>query len=137
MREPYIALYIADNALHFEKKLPTELNSREIFEVPIEQLIFDDFNEASRKLGSTVLDLFQLWHRDLFIGWKNATHSAQESSVDNFTIALHMIDRFSNGCSEDRLNLIDEILADAATSDAEAQKYLNEEWPYLRKRLLS
>ena len=136
MHEPYISLYVQDGALHFEKKLSTELESRVIFNVPIPEVIADEFDEAAKKLGGTLLRLFQLWHKDLFINWGSSFSELESSSSDNFTLALGLIDRLSDGCSEDRLKLIDEILVDAATSDLDASKYLSENWPYLRVRLL-
>ena len=136
MHEPYISLYVQDGALHFEKKLSTELESREIFNVPIPEVIADEFDEAAKKLGGTLLRLFQLWHKDLFINWGSSFSDLKSPSSDNFTLALGLIDRLSDGCSVDRLKLIDEILADAATSDADASKYLSEDWPYVRVRIL-
>ena len=136
MHEPYIALYVHDGALHFEKKLPTESTSREMFDVPIHQVVADEFDEAAKRLGGTLLGLLQLWHKDLFQKWGSSVGELKHSSSDDFTVALCLIDRLSGGCSEDRLQLIDEILADAATSDVDASKYLCEDWPHLRVRLL-
>lgn len=43
---------------------------------------------------------------------------------------------YSQGCSEDRLQLIDELLNEASISNVAAREYLGESWPSLRKRLL-
>lgn len=134
MREPYLALYVSDGALHFEKKLPTEETSRGITEVPIVDVVSDSFDDAGRKLGTTVLGLLKLWHKKEFEGWGDSNASGSLAASD-FSVALYLIDRLSQGASEDRLGLIDEILSEAAASNHEAVDYLREDWPALRKRL--
>jgi len=65
------------------------------------------------------------------------TPSALEHGfIEDFSVALYLIDRLSQGGSEDRLRLIDEILSEAGASNAVADAYLREDWPLLRKRLL-
>lgn len=132
MHEPYLALYIENEALHFEKKLPTEEAPRRIFEVPLDQVVSDSFDEAGKKLGTTVLGFFKLWHKKEFEGWDRT----EGPSVADFTVALYLIDWLSQGASEDRLCLIDEILDEASKSDTQAKYYLQDDWPALRKRLL-
>lgn len=135
MHEPYLTLYIEDETLHFAKKLPTEEVSREIIEVPIKQITSEKFDDAARKLGGTVLGLFKLWHKKDFENWHDS-NASENGYIEDFSVALYLIDRLSQGCSEDRLLLIDEILSEAATSNAVAGDYLREDWPLLRKRLL-
>lgn len=135
MHEPYLALYIRDKALHFEKKLPTEKSPREIIEVPLQQVLSDSLDEAGRKLGTTVLGLFRLWHKQEFAGWGEPNTSAP-TAVDDFAVALYLIDRLSQGASEDRLRLIDEILGEASAASEAANDYLQNDWPILKKRLL-
>ena len=135
MHEPFIFLFVSDGALHVGKKLPTEPDPRELFDVRIEDVVTDAFDEASRKLGATALGILKLWHKDLFRDWGDSVDGLN-ASTDEFEVALALIDRLSAGGSEDRLKLIDEILSDAAASDEAASKYLKEDWPPLRKRLL-
>ncbi|MDR1423457.1 MAG: hypothetical protein LBI92_02455 [Azoarcus sp.] len=135
MHEPYLALYVQNNALRFEKKLPTEEVSREIFEVPLSQVISEPLDEAGRRLGTTVLGLLRLWHKQEFAEW-DKLHNSGPAAVDDFVVALYLIDRLSQGASEDRLRLIDEILGQASTSCEAASNYLQKDWPTLRKRLL-
>lgn len=135
MHEPYLALYIEDGTLHIAKKLPTEDVARGIIEVPLEQVTSDTFDDAAKKLGGTVLGLFKLWHKKAFEGWDDSM-ALEHGSIEDFSVALYLIDTLSQGCSEDRLRLIDEILGEAATSNAAADTYLREDWPLLRKRML-
>jgi hypothetical protein len=136
MREPYIFLYVADGALHVGKKLPTESEPRELFDVSVDQVVASEFDEAARKLGATVLGVLKLWHKDSFQSWGQTADALSSPSSDDFEVALSLIDRLAGGGSEDRLKLIDEILSDAATVDAAARSYLHDDWPPLRKRLL-
>lgn len=135
MHEPYLTLYIEDETLHFAKKLPTEEASRGIIEVPVKQITSDTFDEAAKKLGRTVLGLFKLWHKKNFESWDD-TSALGGGSIEDFSVALYLIDRLSQGCFEDRLRLIDEILNEAALSHVVASDYLRDDWPLLRKRLL-
>ncbi|MFC5771129.1 hypothetical protein [Thauera sinica] len=135
MHEPYLELYIEDETLHFAKKLPTEEASRGIIEVPIKQITSDTFDEAARKVGGTVLGLFKLWHKKDFGSWDDS-NALENGSIEDFSVALYLIDKLSQGCSEDRLRLIDEILSEAAISNVVADDYLRDDWPFLRKRLL-
>lgn len=134
MREPYLALYISDGMLHFEKKLPTEEAPRGITEIPIADVVADSFDDAGRKLGTTAIGLLKLWHKKEFAGWGDSNASGS-LAVSDFSVALYLIDRLSQGASEDRLRLIDEILIEAAVSSQGAVDYLREDWPALRKRL--
>ena len=136
MHEPYLALYVKDGTLHFEKKLPTETEPRGIIEVEIEQVTSDEFDEAAKKLGGTILGIFRLWHKSLFDTWGTSAVAVENDSVDDYSVALYLIDRLSQGCSEDRLQLIDELLNEASISNVAAREYLGEGWPSLRKRLL-
>lgn len=136
MHEPYLALYVKDGTLYIDKKLPTEVKPRGIIEVEVEQVTSDEFDEAAKKLGATVLNIFRLWHKSLFRNWGTSKVITETDSVDDFSVALYLINRLSNGCSEDRLLLIDEVLKDASITDVAADKYLRESWPFLRKRLL-
>lgn len=136
MREPYIFIYVANRELHVGKKLPTEAEPRELFDVSVDQVVASEFDEAARKLGATVLGVLKLWHKDSFQNWEQTADALSSPSSDDFEVALSLIDRLSGGGSEDRLKLIDEILTDAATVDAAAGSYLRDDWPPLRKRLL-
>jgi hypothetical protein len=136
MHEPYLALYIKDGVLYFDKKLPTEDEPRGIIEVGIDEVKSVEFDEAAKKLGGTVLGIFRLWHKNLFQTWDTSNASVNKDSIETFSVALYLIDKLSQGCSEDRLVLIDEILSEASISSAAANKYLIEDWPFLRKRLL-
>lgn len=136
MHEPYLALYVKNGTLYIDKKLPTEVKPRGIIEVEVEQITSDEFDEAAKKLGGTVLGIFRLWHKSLFQDWGTSKVVTEADTVDDFSAALYLINRLSNGCSEDRLLLIDEVLKDASITDVAADKYLREDWPFLRKRLL-
>ena len=57
--------------------------------------------------------------------------------MDDFAVAMSLIDRFSGGTSKNRLELVDEILKDASITNIGAKRFLNDSWPVLRKRLNS
>ena len=63
MNEPYLAVYVKDDALVITKKLPKEAKPREILELPIEEILADEFADAASKLGTTLLGILALWLR--------------------------------------------------------------------------
>src|SRR4030065_373318 len=103
MHEPYLAIYVNDETLFFEKKLPSEDVPRVIIEIPIKQIISDTFDEAAKKLGATVLGIFKLWHKKDFETWDASNTFMESGSIEVFSVSLYLIDRLSQGCSEDRL----------------------------------
>ena len=134
MHEPYLVLYVDGDTLHFAKKLPSESEPRGIIEVPVEQVVADEFDEASKKLGNTVLGILKLWHNRTFQNWGKGSQSG-DGPINDFAVAMSLIDRFSDGTTKNRLELVDEILKDASVMNVDAENFLNNDWPALRKRL--
>lgn len=132
MHEPYLALYVDAETLHVVKKLPSESEPRCIVKIPVEQVVGDEFNNASEKLGSTVLGILKLWHKQVFKGWDRCSYGSK-SEIDDFAVAMSLIDRFSGGTSKHRLELVDEILKDASITNISTKRFLNDSWPVLRK----
>lgn len=63
MTEPYLSLHINDGILYISKKLATEIKPRVILDVEVGEVVSDDFDEAARKLGTTVLGILCLWYK--------------------------------------------------------------------------
>jgi hypothetical protein len=135
MNEPYLALHVSRNMLCFTKKVPSEEKPRDILEVDIEEVTADDFDTAAKKLGVTALGILSLWYQSHFKGWGSFAPADEKDKVNEFAMTLRLIDRFTPGCSEDRLKLIDELLAEASVDDVEAEKYLHNDWPFLRQAI--
>lgn len=53
-----------------------------------------------------------------------------------FKTAAYLMERFSKGCTEERLTLIDELLEEAALQDGGAKKFKEDDWGILRNRML-
>lgn len=137
MQEPYIYVSVFDDALHIGKKLPKEAAPRELFDVHVSDICSDGLDEASKKLGATILGILKLWHPESLAGLAGPIEpSGARSSGAAFETALFLIDRFSAGAPESRLKLVDEILAEAASDDTFAKEYWLNDWPPLRRRLL-
>lgn len=91
MKEPYLALYVRDDALCVAKKLPTEGSPRDIFEIGVGEVTSTEFDEAARKLGSTVLGILSLWHKDSFPSWGEALAQIEEGEEDDLYVANRLI----------------------------------------------
>lgn len=138
MQEPYLYISVFNGALHIGKKLPNESKSRELFDVACAEICSDGLEVASNKLGGTVFGILKLWHPEYFAALgDSAAAPSKTNSAEVFEAALLLIEKFSNGASENYLKLVDELLVDAAASDGFAKEYLHTSWPPLRRRLLA
>jgi hypothetical protein len=137
MHEPYIALYVHDDALHVGKKLPTELKPREMFDLPLSQVVADEFDEAARKLGSTVLGILRLWHPDVFNNWGSRPQGDETETqlVSDFDIAMQLISKSVSDKTKIHVPSIDALLREQSQRTKAAHEFFNESWPAIRTRL--
>jgi hypothetical protein len=135
MNEPYLSVYVRDDTLHFSKKIPTENSPRVILTISVSDVVSNDYEEATKKVGSTILGILSLWHKNEFKSWGNILIQRSSDTDDAFQTAMYLIGKLTNGCSEDRLSLIDDLLHEAAQKDSNAKKFLEESWDLLRTRM--
>jgi hypothetical protein len=134
MNEPYLIVYVKDETMYFAKKIPTEAKSREIFEVGIDEVISDEFDEAAKKLGSTVLGILSLWHKDAFPGWGISSNAEKEQNGD-FDLAMELIGKSVAGKTKTHVQSIELLLRQAAIKTDSVQQFLDESWPSIRTNL--
>lgn len=137
MNEPYLALYVRDGVLFFTKKLPKESEPREILEIGVDEVISDEFDEAAKKLGTTVLGILSLWHKDAFHGWGISSQAGEDEAEDNFYIANRLISESVSKKTAVHVQSIDLLLHQAASKNEDAKKFLEESWSIIRERLAS
>ncbi|WP_013207792.1 hypothetical protein [Ralstonia solanacearum] len=137
MNEPYLALYVKDGVLFFTKKLPKESEPREILEIGVDEVILDEFDEAAKKLGTTVLGILSLWHKDAFHGWGIPSQAGEDAAEDDFYIANRLISESVSKKTAVHVRSIDLLLQQAAGKSEDAKKFLEEDWPLVRARLES
>ncbi|MEV8471769.1 hypothetical protein [Ralstonia sp. UNC404CL21Col] len=137
MKEPYLALYVRDNALCVAKKLPTESSPRDIFEIGVGEVTSNEFDEAARKLGGTVLGILSLWHKDSFPGWGDALTQIEEGEEDDLYVAHRLISESVTKKTAAHVKSIDLLLRWASAKNEDAKQFLEEAWPLVRERLNS
>lgn len=137
MKEPYLALYVRDDALCVAKKLPTEGSPRDIFEIGVGEVTSTEFDEAARKLGSTVLGILSLWHKDSFPSWGEALAQIEEGDEDDLYVANRLISESVSKKTAAHVKSIDLLLRWASEKNEDAKKFLEEAWPLIRERLNS
>lgn len=137
MKEPYLALYVRDHVLCFAKKLPRESSPREILEIGVKEVISDEFDEAARKLGSTVLGILSLWHKDSFPSWGEDLAQIEEGEEDDLYVANRLISESVSKKTAAHVKSIDLLLRWASAKNEDAKKFLEEAWPLIRERLNS
>ncbi len=139
MNEPYLAVYVKDDALIITKKLPKEAKPRKIFELPIEEILADEFADAASKLGTTLLGILALWHKAQFHDW-GTLQSVDENDGDertDFGIAMELISQSVASKTSAHVQSIELLLRQQAIKTESAQKFLDESWPAIRDRLRS
>lgn len=137
MNEPFLALYVKDDTLFFTKKLPTENVPREILEFSIDEITSDEFDDASRKLGTTVLGILSLWHKDAFQGWGTGSNSNgnEHQAPNEFDIAMQLVSKSVFTKTKVHVQSIDALLREQAEKTRAAKEFLDDSWPTIRARL--
>jgi hypothetical protein len=137
MHEPYLAIYVQNDKLSFSKKLPTEKESREIFWVDIEDVISIEAEEASKKVGGTVLGILRLWHPDIFNdpNRQQIKDDAETQVVSDFDIAMQLISKSVSDKTKVHVPSIDALLREQSQRTKAAHEFFNESWPAIRARL--
>lgn len=137
MNEPYLAIYIQNGALFFSKKIPSEREPRDIFELDIEEVISDNFDEASKKLGNTVLGILRLWHPDALLSWGGSSDLGEGvAQIQNdFDVAMYLISKSVSEKTKVHVNSINALLNESSQRFKAANDFLNESWPVIRARL--
>jgi hypothetical protein len=137
MNEPYLAVYISNDTLFFAKKIPSEHKPRDILELSIEEVISNEFDEASRKLGNTVLGILRLWHPDILNSWgTDSLGSGNESQITNdFDVAMHLISKSISDKTKAYVPAIDTLLREQSLRTKAGHDFFNDSWPTIQNRL--
>ena len=137
MNEPYMAIYVKDDTLFFAKKLPSEDKPREILELSIDEVTSYEFDEASKKLGNTVLGILRLWHQDVFRSWGKglAADDCEEQASNEFDMAMHLISKSVSAKTGVHVQSIEALLSEQSLRTKAAHEFYNESWPDIRARL--
>lgn len=137
MNEPYLAIYVQNDTLFFSKKLPSESKPREILELGIDEVIADEFDDASKKIGNTVLGILRLWHPDVLHSWGKDTGASDDAvhSQNDFDIAMHLISKSVSTKTKAHVESIDVLLREQSLRTKAANEFLKESWPAIRARL--
>ena len=115
MNEPYLAIYVKNNTLFLQKKIPTEREPRDILEINIDEIVSDEFDDASKKLGKTALGIIKLWHPEAFQTWGKNIEQDAEDIYNNFYIAMHLISESVSNKTRIHLQTIDTLLKEQSS----------------------
>jgi hypothetical protein len=137
MHEPYLAVCISNGTLSFTKKIPSEDKPREIFELNTDEVMSDEFDEACRKLGSTVFGILRLWHPEVLNSWGKTVEvdDAKSQVVNDFDIAMQLISKSVFEKTKIHVQSIDVLLREQAEKKKAAKEFLDDSWPTIRERL--
>ena len=135
MNEPYLAIYVKNNTLFLQKKIPTEREPRDILEINIDEIVSDEFDDASKKFGKTALGIIKLWHPEAFQTWGKNIEQDAEDIYNNFDVAMHLINESVSNKTRIHLQTIDTLLKEQSSKKRAAHEFLQESWPIIRARL--
>jgi hypothetical protein len=137
MHEPYIAIYIDNFVLHYARKWSTEDSLGTLLEFSVDEVMSDEFDEASRKLGSFVLGVLRLWHPDVLNNWGNESQSGNsEAHIPNdFDVAMHLISKSVTAQTKVYVQSIDALLREQSLRTKAGHEFFIGSWPTIRDRL--
>lgn len=137
MDGPYMSIYVKNDTLFFSKKLPSEDRSREILELSIDEVTSYEFDEASKKLGNTVLGILRLWHKDVFHSWGKGSgaDNCEEQVPNEFDIAMHLISKSVSIKTNTYVQSIEALLCEQSLRTKAAHEFYEKSWPDIRARL--
>lgn len=111
-------------------------DSRLIFDIGLDELKSSELEVASSKLGGTIFNLLNIWHKGAFEGW--GIPSVEEcSESDDYEIAHRLIGKSVSSKTAVHVQSIDLLLRHEARKNEDAKQFLEDSWPIIRERLES
>ena len=130
-------MYVSNSTLYFAKKIPSEREPREILELSTDELTSDEFEEAAKKLGSTVLGILSLWHPEVLKRWGIGSESDESVAQipNDFDVAMHLISKSVFDKTKVYVQAIDTLLSEQSIRTKAGHEFFTESWPTIRNRL--
>jgi hypothetical protein len=134
MYVPRLEIYLnQETDLCIAKVERLDAASRLIFSVPLNELKALEAEDASRRVGGTVLDIIRIWYKQAFGEWKALEVDEDVQSNDFFFSAMKLLDYALSTKTVEHNKSIEFLLQQAAVENDDARKYLENAWPRLRE----
>ena len=137
MNTPKLEIYLnQDDYLCIAKVEQPNDQSRLIVDIPMSDINALSYEEASTKIGGSVLHILRLWHKEAFENLSKGTSIIDDSGgSESYEIALRLVSIALDAKTTIYSTSIDSLLEQAALTDVDARNYLENAWPLLRERL--
>jgi len=136
MTTPRLEIYLENGSTVCIAKVERpDAERRLIFDVDLEQIKSENPQDAAYRLGGAVLNILRVWHKREFGEWSVPVPEDTLDDHDDYYAALRLIEQSLSEKSSQHAESIERLLKNAAKTDDNARKYLEEAWPLLRNRL--
>jgi hypothetical protein len=137
MRTPRLEIYLDDKSeLCIAKVERDGAEPRLIFDVDLTELHAQGEDEASKRVGGTILHILKIWHKDTFekLGVFNSIENTEESDFD---LAMELIGKSVLSKTGAHVPSIELLLRQSAKTSESVQHFLDETWPTVRATLIA
>lgn len=137
MKAPRLEIYLDEKSdLCISKIESIDSEPRLIFNIELDELKSFELEAASTKLGGTILNLLNLWHKDALDGW--GIPSAKENArMDDYDIAQSLIGKSMLNKTAIHVQSIELLLSQEANRNENVKQFFENVWPIIRERLKS
>jgi hypothetical protein len=130
-------IYVDNLTLHYARKWSSEDSLGTILEFGTDEVMSDDFDEASRKLGGFVLGVLQSWHPNVFNNWGNRSegNETETQTLNDFDIAMQLISKSVFDQTKVHVQSIETLLREQSLRTKAGHEFFKESWPTIRTQL--
>lgn len=103
--------------------------------IPLDELMAGGPDESARRLGSILIHVLMLWHKEEFARIA-AVAAAQSPSINDMDIVDNLISKSMSLKTNVHIGSIDHLLANSVDESGECQEFFALTWPTIRAELL-
>ena len=130
-------IYVENFTLHYARKWSSEDSLGTILKFGTDEVMSDEFDKASGKLGGFVLGVLQSWHPDVFNNWGSRPEGdeAEAQIINDFDIAMHLISKSVSDKTRVHIHSIETLLREQSSRTRAGNEFYSESRPTIRTRL--
>lgn len=124
----------AQNAMVKNFSAELEIATLEV-PIPLDELMADGPDESARRLGSILIHVLMLWHKEEFARIAAGT-GAQSQAISDMDLVDSLISKSISLKTNVHVGSIEHLLANSADESGECQEFSTLTWPTIRAELL-
>lgn len=103
--------------------------------IPLDELMADGPDESARRLGSILIHVLMLWHKEEFARIA-AGAAAQSQAISDMDLVDSLISKSISLKTNAHVGSIEHLLANSADESGECEEFSTLTWPTIRAELL-